>query len=155
MCCKVCLCGQNSVRCDHSNGTSLNGNICFGSLSSLQKGNLLSVCVGYFGASLLDETLFRFGSWGKTRAEKGVLLSYVTLVHSSSRQDLFPYEWHYPIARTAKNISLKWNNALLIRLGRNYGTDRPINHRWHYPHFTVARKTCVYSELIERDIVEL
>jgi len=30
-----------------------------------------------------------------------------------------------------------------------------INHRWHYPQFTVARKTCVYSELVERDIVEL
>lgn len=117
MCCEFCVCGQNSVRWDHSNGTSLNGNICFGSLSSLQKGNLLSVCVGHFGASLLDQTLFRFGSWGKTRAEKGVLLSYVTLVHSLSSQDLFPYDWHYPIARTAKNISLKWNNSLLIRLG--------------------------------------
>ena len=57
MCCKFCVCGQNSVRCDHSNGTSLNGNICFGSLSSLQKGNLFSICVGHFGASLLDQTL--------------------------------------------------------------------------------------------------
>ena len=122
MCCKVCVCGQNSVRCDHSNGTSLNGNICFGSLSSFQKGNLLSVCVGHFVASLLDQTLFSFGSWGETRAEKGVLLSYITLVHFLSSQDLFPY-YHYPIARIAKKISPKWNNSLLIRLGRNYGTE--------------------------------
>lgn len=141
MCCKVCVCGQNSVRCDHSNGTSLNGNICFGSLSSLQKGNLLSVCVGHFGASLLDQTLFSFGSWGERRAEKGVSLSSLTLVHSLSSQDLFPYD-HYPTAKTAKKISPKWNNSLLIRLGRNCGTKLLSIPDIVYPQFTVARKTC-------------
>ena len=129
MCCKVCGCGQNSVRCDHSNGTSLNGNICFSSLSSLQKGNLLSVCVGHFGASLLDQTLFSFGSWGERRAEKGVSLSYLTLVHSLSSQDLFPYD-HYPTAKTAKKISPKWNNSFIDPPGEELRYEAII-HPWH------------------------
>ena len=30
-----------------------------------------------------------------------------------------------------------------------------INHRWHYPQFTVARKTCALLSACRRDIVEL
>ena len=68
-------------------------------------------------------------------------VSALTLVHSLSSQDLFPYD-HYPTAKTAKKISPKWNNSLLIRLGRNYGTKLLSIPDIVYPQFTVARKTC-------------
>ena len=99
MCCKVCVCGQNSVRSRETRFTRPNRRACSQAISSL------------------------------------------TLVHSLSSQDLFPYD-HYPTAKTAKKISPKWNNSLLIRLGRNYGTKLLSIPDIVYPQFTVARKTC-------------
>ena len=156
MCCKVCVCGQKIQY-----GVTIQMEplwmVIFVSVLYLlyKKETYCQYVLATLGLACSTRRFSGSALGVKQEPEKGVLLSYVTLVHSLSSQDLFPYDWHYPIARTAKNISLKWNNSLLIRLGRNCGTDRPINHRWHHPQFTVARKTCVYCELVERDIVEL
>ena len=96
------------------------------------------------GPSRLRRSLARSRETRFTRPNRRACsqaISSLTLVHSLSSQDLFPYD-HYPTAKTAKKISPKWNNSLLIRLGRNYGTKLLSIPDIVYPQFTVARKTC-------------